>query len=247
MILSVLSYNIWFDKYKWCERLDKLIEYINLNDIDVICLQEVTNDSLSFIKSRLQNYSYFPDELDCRYGCIIMSKYSFEKTFEFPLKTIMSRKLIAGVINTGHDKILISNCHYESEFNEINMTKVEQYATTLNILNDLATTYGCIIHCADTNITAKESLYYITKDLRWVDCWEEDSGDVDKCFTYDGSTNENLIMRGITHLKSRIDRIVYRGGNNINTDSFDLVKNDISDHYGVICKFAIDDYDNLNL
>lgn len=253
--LSVLSYNIWFDDYLKQERLHSLIYNIMLLNPDVICLQEVMSDVYNIIKNKFPEYNFYPKKMDRKYGCIIMSKHNIKMAKTIELTSSMCRNLLIALIEVrmeymekdmiccDNKMIVITNCHYESEFKKNNINKIAQYNETLKYLNDIYYTYGTVIHCADTNITELEEEKYITKDESWKDSWIEAGSDKEDCYTYDYNTNENLQERNIK-LRSRIDRIVYRDNNNLDITDFRLIRGDNlyiqpSDHHGVYVQYDI--------
>lgn len=255
--LNVISYNIWFDDYMKYDRLSLLVSYLLNADVDVICLQEVTQYSFTYITKRMEGYNHYPKTFNRNYGNLILTKHEINKHKIFPLKSNMGRDLTAimigidyereidGKIELGRHSIAITNCHFESEFKDFNMIKIEQYASVLDILNQMADEVDGVILCADTNMIQTEQAYFITKDSRWIDCWEEINNDGsldDIVYTYDSMTNSNLKQRGITNLRSRIDRIIYRSLNCLRLESYELIKDvdeelEISDHYGIYVKF----------
>ena len=52
-MLSVLTFNIWFDELNRNERLFSLINVIQKNSPDIICLQEVIYETYEILKNIL--------------------------------------------------------------------------------------------------------------------------------------------------------------------------------------------------
>jgi exonuclease III len=257
--ISVLSYNIWFDKENKNERTVSLIENIRIINPDIVCFQEVTEDVLKYIKKKLTLYNIFPKTLDSAYGCVIISKYPISKTKIYKLTSNMNRTLLVAkidvrfeflegdMIRAENKHLLISTCHYESEFNSVNLTKMAQFDEVKTILNRLSKQYSKIIHCADTNITGTEQTRYLTNDPEWKDAWIEMGSDASECHTYDCFTNDNLMKRKIK-LRSRIDRTIYKSDGTLTCINFKMIKGVMdfiqpSDHHGILSVFHLENND----
>ena len=263
--ISVMSYNIWFDENERDKRLLSLINTIKQNNPDIVCLQEVIPDIAKILNNKLGNtYNYiYPEEIEQSYGCMIFSRYKITKYEDQEYnKTFMGRKLCYAVIEynmIGNDipgdnqfivskqNVVIATSHFESEFKKINGIKTEQYINARKLLNDLYNTYGPVIFCSDTNILPHEEKYFITNDKNWSDAWKENGCDNLIEYTYDTKLNLNLKNRNFQkEIRSRIDRIIYRGNSVLNPLYFKLIKGDQnniepSDHFGIMAEFELID------
>lgn len=274
--LIVMSYNIWFDEKDRHTRTDGLVCTIRKHCPDVICLQEVIPEIYDKLKNTLHEYKYyFPKNLKNRYGCVIFSKYMITQYYDnyYP-NTKMGRNLLAvnikynllskNIIPDSNDvdlydklevtpiDITIATSHFESLFDNVNtnVEKIEQYIYANNILNKLYDEGTPVILCSDTNLLQREEKFFFP-DPRWADVFIEDGENPLKKFTYDTKENKNLLMRNIKEIRSRIDRIIYRGGFTIKSDGFRMIKGPIicangneiepSDHFGIIARFSVSD------
>lgn len=252
--ISVMSYNIWFDTFKREKRLISLVNTIKYNNPDIICLQEVVPEVCDILYDQLKNlYKFrYPKKIDSLYGCMIFSRYKIIQCDEHIYdKTQMERKLYYIVIEINNSiennlqNLAIVTSHFESDFKKNNPIKISQYTEALNILNDLYNKYNGVILCADTNILPHEEKYFITKDKYWLDAWKESGSDKLCEYTYDTKLNINLSNR-IFHneIRSRIDRIIYRGQSILNPMNFKLIVGqeqtiEPSDHFGIMVDFEI--------
>ena len=261
-----MSYNIWFDETEREQRLLSLIDTIKQNDPDIICLQEVIPDIAKILIKRLRNiYKFvYPDTIEQSYGCMIFSRYKIIKCEQCEyIKTCMGRKLYYIVIEynmmvkddtceenqyiVSRQNLVIGTSHFESEFKRFNDIKTGQYIQARKILNDLYSTHGPIIFCSDTNILPHEEKYFITDDKNWSDAWQENGCDSSIEYTYDTKLNLNLKNRNIQkEIRSRIDRIIYRGNSVLNPLSYKLIKGEPdliepSDHFGIMAEFELVD------
>ena len=58
-VISVVSYNIWFDNTLSLERTKGLIQLLNKVNPDVICLQEVKPNIYDLLINILKDYKYY--------------------------------------------------------------------------------------------------------------------------------------------------------------------------------------------
>ena len=228
--IKILSYNIWFDETDIYDRLGRLIELIEENNYDVICLQEVLSDKYDFLKMRLNYQYYYPEEIKKRYDCVIISKYELINNKTFKLNTNMGRSLMLSDIKINDSILTISNCHFESEFNMINYIKNKQYDEVSNILLKIE---NPLIFCSDTNATTNDNFEKYFEKLE--DAWIKNGKSEENKYTYDYLTNNYLVKRNIT-IQERTDRILF---NNMKLICFNLLKKNISDHHGISCEFYL--------
>jgi len=248
--LKVLSYNIWFDKTLYLERLLALLQVIEKEDPDVICLQEVRPNIFEILKNELVNYKFFfPYKLDKTYGCIIFSRIKMSKCLEYKFNNSkMGRSLVIIKIDLPHNiEIVIINSHFESLFNkiQINDGKIEQYKISKNIMDYLFGKYKNVILCADTNVMSHEEYTFLElfENDGWIDCLVANNNQENN-YTYDSENNIYLNKKlDKKSYKSRIDRCIFKGQNVFVTD-FKTIdgKNyfvEPSDHYGILSTFSI--------
>lgn len=256
-ILTILSYNIWFDDTLAIERTVSLISSINRLNPDIICLQEVKPDIYDILITLLSDYRYhYPKKINKDYGCVTFSKYQISKCtdYKFP-NSKMGRSLIISKIeypchtvttdgiSVETMSIVIANSHFESLFKRKseNTEKLEQYKTTKDILNKLYETTNNVILCSDTNVMIQEEPILDSYFDKWNDSWTLKGSNINK-YTYNSETNVYLKIRlKYFTCQSRIDRIMYRADNCV-VEEFNMIcatKDGIepSDHYGVYAKF----------
>lgn len=234
--IKLLSYNLWFEGYKFSERMDSLIHMIYEEDNDVLCFQEVTPEMFNFLKSNLNKYKHcYPRDVTKNYEVVFFSKYAFDSTSIYFLPTKMNRSLRIVKLTINDYQFTIGNCHFESEFKieYKNETKLNQYQIVKSILDNIKDLYEKdVIFCCDSNILETEEKDFFN-DTKWNDCWKLLGNDENK-FTYDYDTNEHLILLG-RKFKSRLDRILFTGG--LKATNFKLIDNkkrvSPSDHHGI--------------
>lgn len=116
--LSILSYNVrYFDKYNWShdpDTYDRLINYINSFDGDIVCLQEyppeISSDKSKGIISGLSSYPYHYIEK----GMAIFSRQPVTAQGNIIFGGNNTAALIYCDIEKGEDTLRIYNTHLES-------------------------------------------------------------------------------------------------------------------------------------
>lgn len=238
--LSILSYNIWFNEFNRTERLFSLFDNIKHYDPDIICLQEVLPIYYDTIKNNLEYPYSYPKKIISKYDCVILSKHPIEKFISIKLKSNMNRKMLILLINYSGTQIIISNVHFESEFDILNQLKLSQFKHVSVILKKLCLDYDNVILCSDTNVMQSEENIFDDLFNNMYDSWKQNGCDESNKFTYDYLTNFNLQSRNIK-LQGRIDKILYKL-TNFKLHEFKLIQgltNTIqpSDHHGIISIF----------
>ena len=241
-MVSILTWNIWFDQRFIVQRVKSIIEILKESDVDVICLQEVIKLSLDIIlndSNLTDNYDFYYDptlvHLRGKYGEIIMIKKSLNYTCQFisvPFKNSrMGRRINA--INIEELNLDIINVHLESVFRNNSKPKREQLEF---LTNNVVLPGRNIIICGDMNLD-------INDDEKWANsmiskCGLKDVTGRDNQYTYDCNLNLNAYT-----FRSRLDRIFYKG--NLDLSSHKLIGTNVlpeirthpSDHFGILCNF----------
>ena len=124
--LSVLTWNIWFERFEIQSRYDHILDTIESLRPDVICFQEVIPIFLSKLQNRhriLQEYEPSDPDLEgttiCVYGVLTLVKKKWRPTFNFyEFPTRMSRKLLLASLHTEENNqnssFCVGNVHLES-------------------------------------------------------------------------------------------------------------------------------------
>ncbi|WP_430882508.1 endonuclease/exonuclease/phosphatase family protein [Fusibacter sp. JL216-2] len=174
--MKLCTYNIWNHDKNFDKRIEKLIEEINNEDIDILAMQEVRSQN---IVKRLVNacdfsHFYWKKYHDCQEGLAILSKYEIVDTWTnwdastdvhnsgSMIVSIKYNDMILGVCNVHLD-------HKNALNREIEIVKAVQ--ATENFQTD----YNFIL--GDFNCTPKASVYaYLTGQwsmlnhgTKWID------------------------------------------------------------------------------
>lgn len=247
--MKLLTYNIWFSDLLINKRLNKLINIIQINNPDVICLQEVRRDVLAILVNKLNKYIYWETSLreDKYYGIAIFSKIKILSKGIYKFKnTKMDRHFIKIKINYNNQNINIITTHLESEFLKKSNSKYEEslkksnkYLQFYNLINFFENKNTSIL-CGDFNISNNDDKFFILNN-KWNDAWIIDGSQIEKKNTFDSS--KNMYLNSKSNYKSRLDRIYYNSSK-IKQINFNLIgnyKDDIipSDHFGLLLKIEI--------
>jgi len=238
MVISILTWNIWFDKRHIVQRVANIISILKHYSPDVICLQEVIKLSLDIILNDPKlagDYDFYYDpslvHLNGKYGEIIMMKKNLNYTCQFisvPFKNSrMGRRINA--INIEELNLDIINVHLESVFRNNSKPKREQ----LDFLtNNVVLPGRNIIICGDMNLD-------INDDKNWANNMISKCGLNDVCseteLTYDCDKNTNAYI-----FRSRLDRVLCKGSNAtqhklVGTKVIPHLGIHPSDHFGILC------------
>lgn len=130
--LSVMTWNVWFDRSTGSERYPSILADNDLNSSDVVFLQEVTPQFITIAhKSLKASELYFRPSSDARrsYGQAFLTNKPLLMTEEYSLDSQYGRDALFGAYHINHEHALILiNVHLESGLFESNMREhqVEQ-------------------------------------------------------------------------------------------------------------------------
>ena len=76
-LLTVMTWNMWFDKKNRAQRTETLLNEVISYDPDIVALQEVVQESLEIIIAKMHPTYYIIGTIpqDIGYDCIILSKF----------------------------------------------------------------------------------------------------------------------------------------------------------------------------
>lgn len=167
--LSVATWNVWFDRFAWRERLGAMIQSFKTLSPDFICLQEMTprvaTDLLAseFVRN---HYAVSGDPSDLlsdnskvlgRYGVLILSRLPVQSFSLHKMRSAQGRGLLVAQSSWQGHQLAISTIHLESEDPNTERRK-EQLTKSQEILNE---------------IVASPSIKFIMGDFNFHDTWPE--------------------------------------------------------------------------
>lgn len=212
--LSVLSWNIWFDRFAYHIRMDMIFKIIQRKMPDVICLQEVLPQFLPLLLQQEWCAQYVISDTGSGesvhpYGVLMLVKRHLNPTFSFSdFPSNMDRRLLTATISHGGEMMLVGTVHLES----LNTHKTRE--KQLKICADILKTCKNAILCGDFNFCSYQNYSgggalendSLAKILpQYTDMWLSKNPD-EKGYTFDSVTN-NVIHQ---HERMRYDRVLYR-------------------------------------
>ena len=258
-LLTVMTWNIWFDKKNRAQRTETLLNEVRCYDPDIIALQEVVPESLNIIIAKMHPTYYIIGTIsqDIGYDTLLLSKFPpIEWNRYYLPKTKMGRNLLLATLQTPTRQITVGTFHLESIFNkcanEAEILKESQlkYIYAISPINSIL--------MGDTNLPLSErgippntepiSSPYITDVYEEYTVSPPDAHSLGVCpfqkgagagATYCGHTNKNVKYKSI---QSRLDRIYVKIKRNSLKVHFYGLTGTItqpSDHYGVFSQIEI--------
>lgn len=244
--VKILTYNVWFEKVNWENRLKALVSIFEKADADFICLQEVTPDFVSFLEknSFVKDNYYMNVGLNYTYDVLILSK-SFPHYHHLEFPTMMDRRLLTCEVDVSTSlKLTVATAHFESLEHSDKERKV-QLELTFAHLNSLSNSV------------------VLTGDFNFDPSWQSEQANVDKNYSdaFVSAKSAKLIedseagftMPAWEHFNAwRPDRILLKSNNKLSLQRFEIVgkeeveqdgENNLvktaSDHYGLLAEFKI--------
>lgn len=224
--LTLLTWNIWKDRFQLEKRLQAICEIIKSKNPDIICLQEVTSSVLykllrmEWVKYYFCNIKSLPKST-C--GELILSKFPFKKTERFPLHYTSSDKHISiADVNLPINKIEIFEGDDNQQLCGHNLVIVNTQLEPLDMFSDsrkqqfyelvnLMMNDENVFILMDTNLTDAEGDSIDITDP-WKDAYYEAlnylnyRNDVPSALTVD--SDNNTLISG--YAKFRYDRILFK-------------------------------------
>ena len=120
-LLTVMTWNMWFDKTNRAQRTETLLNEVRSYDPDIVALQEVVPESLEIIIAKMQPTYYIigvnPSGFPTGYDTIILSKFPPIQWDRYYLpKTKMGRNLLLATLQMPTRQITVGTFHLESVF-----------------------------------------------------------------------------------------------------------------------------------
>lgn len=150
--MKIISYNIMFNNFYRAERIKALLILLKEANADIICLQEVMDDTLGYLKYNLKDYTLV-DFFDSR----IYKEVIFYKNLELidkkliKLESNMDRSLSSATFKHLNQIFAIFTFHLES------LDNYQIRRNQMQILVEIVKEYETpIICCGDSNLKSGE-------------------------------------------------------------------------------------------
>lgn len=247
--MKIATYNIWNNDFLYRERIKSLCETINEIQADILCLQEVRNDTtINIVKTIADyaNYSFltFKEYPDCTdEGLAILSKFElYEVSSIWQTNTdVANYCAIRALINYNERCIGITNVHLNWRNEEIRLSQLSEVNNWINSKKD------CTCHeiiCGDFNDIPNSNVHELLINSGWINAFQlsKHRKKHDIC-TFDLVNNPYLKNDIRPKEKLQFDWILIKECSDnmkINIKEYDIFGNKYtksniipSDHYGV--------------
>lgn len=159
-LITVMTWNIWFDKKDRKERTEILLNEIKTYDPDIIGLQEVVEETMQIILAKMRPTYYIIGKIapEIGYDTLILSKFPPIQWNRYNLpKTKMGRNLLLTILQTPTKQIAVGTFHLESVFNRRNNTAEELKKSQLKYIYAISPINSILL--GDTNLLEDEDSY----------------------------------------------------------------------------------------
>jgi len=220
--INLMTYNVWFDELHTKPRMQRILEIISENKVDILALQEITVANLKYLIPGLkaQGFNIQHQRLSRfylgDYGVLIASKFPILDVKQQQFESIMGRQMIYILVNLpDNTNGVFGVVHLESGvlgmLEQASVIRKQQLASAFKTLTE----YRQSVVAATGTIT---SIVALMGDTNWRDPtktkhWDglmslpqgwSDVETTPTAYTYDGPANQ---MLG-NYLKFRPDRIL---------------------------------------
>jgi endonuclease/exonuclease/phosphatase family metal-dependent hydrolase len=197
--LSVVTWNVWFEDFKFETRTREIIRILKELDADFVCLQEVTPRFVQMICDDLWvQKSYCVSDCDGStvrpYGVMMLTKFKVAEFHNFDFtESMMGRSLL--VANYGQ-RFAVSTSHFESLNFNMN-ARIEQLRLSTEILR----TIDHSIVCGDFNFSSDwMENAHIPEDF--IDIWahlhpEEKGFTMPDCGRFPAWRPDRILLRSL--------------------------------------------------
>jgi tyrosyl-DNA phosphodiesterase 2 len=236
----IASWNVWFDDHQAAARHRGLLSELRRRDVDVIALQEVTQELLdTLLAERWIRSDYQVSELQViGYDVIILSRLPISRVATMLLPSAMGRRLIVAELACGLE---VATTHLEST-----APMAAARAAQLAIVCDYLGKRGDTVVVGDMNFEPDAPAENAALDARFVDVWPALRPD-DPGYTVDPIRNPMRLASAGTPRQRRIDRVFARTArwsprhiDLLGTEPIDDQQTFVSDHFGLEVEFAVD-------
>lgn len=246
--VTLITWNVWFDKFMFDKRVAEIIRIIVEKDADLVCLQEVTPRFVQFLcKDEEIRKKYVLSDVDGAsvnpYGVLMMSKFKVDAfhNFAFP-ESGMGRSLLCSVfqLEGKESKFAITTSHLESlDYNS--NSRIEQMRLSFEILS----TFKHSVICGDFNFSSEWlENSHIPSDF--IDIWphlhpEESGFTMPECGRFSAWRPDRILLSSTQIIAEEIERIGFDP-----LDYPEITPRERSrcvltpsDHQGLYCKFKV--------
>ena len=246
--ITVVTFNVWFDRFNRRLRHDVLFEEVHQCDADIIVFQEMTQASLDqLLELQWVQETYCVSDIGANtfesYGVVLLSRLPMTQLSLIELPSLMDRKLVLAEFEINGQKLLVGGVHLE-RLSQSDAARREQ----VELIGSLVADVDHSIIMGDCNLCSSWPENEIL-DSRFSDAWPiihpSEPG-----FTEDTSLN-TMKFETRRFPSVRFDRVLFRSlaaTSHWRPDSIELLGTTAiqtrypsifpSDHFGLCAKFV---------
>jgi endonuclease/exonuclease/phosphatase family metal-dependent hydrolase len=220
--MKIISWNILFDDESGTQRYPEILDYLEEQSVDVICLQEVTKSFIDVLSkhSLSKDFNIFHEKQEHWYRNIILAKSEVENEGIIELPTKLGRRA-PYIVSEG---VFIFSLHLESMPEDFNY-RLEQLKTIQSFLETES-----YILCGDMNFGDQD------REQNFVEDNFNDVGKSSGDLTYDIDRNKIAARTKFDNeVSRRLDRFLV--GDDLKIDSYKMLTSPSSDHYPIYLEF----------
>eukprot|EP00929_Paragymnodinium_shiwhaense_P100199 TRINITY_DN62350_c0_g1_i1.p1 TRINITY_DN62350_c0_g1~~TRINITY_DN62350_c0_g1_i1.p1 ORF type:complete len:465 (-),score=54.11 TRINITY_DN62350_c0_g1_i1:511-1905(-) len=210
--LRVVTYNVWFSKDRQQERAEAMFKILEEEAADVICLQEVTQVFLSWLKEQawVRDRYALSDAVGTtlrgsalEYGVIMLFRRGLQVSslYLYQLPTLMSRSALVANVVVKSRVVGISTVHLESLENSA--TRCKQLRRILDVLCGVG---PLALLAGDMNFADNAQEEAVVENAGFQDCWWWSD------FKHPIGSGATMPICDVTGKPTRIDRVFARAG-----------------------------------
>ena len=207
--LTVVTWNVWFDRAHQEARAAALLDVLRDTDADVICLQEVTRPFLGHaLASEWVRRGYAVSdgsgETVDPYGVLLLSRVPLEALELIELPSETGRRLLVASLRIGHRRLVVGNLHLESR-GEKAASRVAQMEAIFPLLRARG---DDVVLVGDFNFDS-EAMEAGHLDTSFVDLWPA-LRPGEPGWSMDTHANRMTYLHKQKHKQVRFDRVLAR-------------------------------------
>jgi exonuclease III len=214
--LSLMSWNVWFDKFQQSTRYSEIFRLVLVMQPDIVCFQEATPTFIQMLvlSGLLEHYDCSDNgngQTVIPYGVVSLARKHLHARFfyvDFPSR--MFRKLLVTHLTlTGGQRLAVGNVHLESLANR----RVRE--AQLRIASEILKSFEHSLLCGDFNFCSYQNYdgsidlenYNLSQILPYMrDLWPTLYGTEEEQYTFDGAVNRLVADK---EERMRYDRICF--------------------------------------
>lgn len=249
--LTLLTYNLWFDQFRWRDRLTSALAEVDEHRADIIGLEEVTPEFLELILATdWVRSDYWVSDVSGETlqpnGVLLLARHPLQRLALCQLPSEKHRKFVIAEIGTPAGWLYVGALHLESSSSGTPM-RLEQLDSILPGLHRAADA----VLMGDFNFDPQDEAEQSRIEREYMDLWPT-LRPTEPGYTVDSLHNHMRYVNKQQHRSARFDRILLRSDDHswkplaigmIGTQPIAPDQPDVfpSDHFGLVGRILCSD------